>query len=220
MAIARSSSSSRGGVGGGVALGQRIERVRQPDEALGLVEERVVGRPVGLDDAVAQRLEVALQVGQRGPQLVGRVGDEVPPHRLLALEAGRHLVERIGEAGELLRAVARDPGRVVAVGDPAGGAADLGDRAGEHAGHDDGQDDARDGGDHDRGEDHGRDRLVVHRLGVLGRVAGLDHQRPEDLGADDGHADGQDQQPRPRRDERRQRDPGGDPAADHGGAIR
>ena len=77
-------------------------------------QQRVVGRPVGRDDAVAQRLEVALQVGQRGPQLVGGVGDEVAPHRLLALEAGRHLVERIGEAGELLRAVARDAGGVVA----------------------------------------------------------------------------------------------------------
>ena len=63
--------------------------------------------------------------------------------------------------------------------------------------------------------DDGRDRLVVHRLGVVGRVAGLDHQRPEDLGADDGHADGEDQQPGARRDERRQRDPGGDPATDH-----
>ena len=206
--------------GGGVALGQGIERVRQPDETLGLVEERVVGRPVCLDDAVAERLEVALQVGQRGPQLVGRVGDEVPAHRLLALEAGRHLVERVGEAGELLRAVARDAGRVVAVGDPARGAAHLGDRAGEHAGHDDRQDDAHDGGDQDRGEDHGRDRFVVHRLGVVGRIAGLDHQRPEDLRADDGHADGQDQQPCARRDERRQGDPGGDPATDHGGAIR
>ena len=51
---------------------------------------------------------------------------------------------------------------------------------------------------------------------MVGRIAGLDHQRPEDLGADDGHADGQDQQPGARRDERRQRDPGGDPATDHG----
>ena len=42
----------------------------------------------------------------------------------------------------------------------------------------------------------------------------------EDLGADHGHADGQDQQPGARRDERRQRDPGGDPATDHGGATR
>ena len=120
--------------------------MRQPHEALGLVEERVVGRPVRLDHSVAQGLEVALQVGQRRPQLVRGIGDEVAPHRLLSLEAGGHLVERVGEAGELLRAVARDPCRVVALGDPAGGAADLGDRPGEHAGHDDGQDDAHDGG--------------------------------------------------------------------------
>ena len=82
--------------------------------------ERVVGRPVGRDDAVAQRLEVALQVRQRRAQLVRRVGDEVAAHRLLALEAGGHLVERIGQAGELLGALARDAGRVVALGDPPG----------------------------------------------------------------------------------------------------
>jgi hypothetical protein len=35
-------------------------------------------------------------------QLVRGVGDEVAPHRLLSLEAGGHLVERVGEAGELL----------------------------------------------------------------------------------------------------------------------
>jgi hypothetical protein len=151
---------------------------------------------------------------------VRRVGDEIAPHRLLALEAGCHLVERVGQAGELLRAIARDTGRVVAVGDPARGAAHLGDRPGEHAGHHDGQDDAHDGGDEDRGEDHGRDRFVVHRLGMVSRIAGLDHQCPEDLRPDHGHADGQDQQPSSRRDERRQRDPGGDPSTDHGGATR
>ena len=148
------------------------------------------------------------------------IRDEVAPHRLLSLEAGGHLVERVGEAGELLRAVARDPCRVVAIGDPAGGAADLGDRLGEHAAHGDGQDDAHDGGDQDRGEDHGRDRLVVHRLCLGGRRTRLDHHRPEDPGTDHGHADDEDQQPGARRDECRQRDPGGDPATDHGGATR
>ena len=128
-----------------VALGQRVERTRQPDEPLRLVPERVVGRPVGDDHAVAQCLEIALQVGQRRPQLVRGVGDEVAAHRLLALEAGRHLVERIGEAGELLGALARDPRRVVALGDPAGSAADLGERPGEHPGEDDGQDHAGEG---------------------------------------------------------------------------
>ena len=101
---------------------------------------------------------------------MGGVGDEVAPHRLLALEAGGHLVERIGEAGELLGSVARDPRRVVAVGDPAGRRADLGERPREHPGQDDRQGDAGHDRHHDRGDDHGRDRLVVHRLGVVGRL--------------------------------------------------
>ena len=80
-----------------------------------------------------KRLEVALQVRQRGPQLVGGVGDEVAAHLLLLLERGGHLVERVGEAGELLRPLARDAGRVVAVGDPPGRATDLRQRLREHA---------------------------------------------------------------------------------------
>ncbi len=120
MAAARSSSTSAGGLDRGVALGERVERARQPDQALGLLVQRLVGRAVGRDDAVAQRLEVALQVGQRRPQLVGGVGDEVAAHLLLPLERGGHLVERVGEAGQLLGALARDARRVVAVGDRAG----------------------------------------------------------------------------------------------------
>ena len=72
-----------------------------------------------------------------------------------------------------------------------------------------------DGGHDDRGDDDGRDRLVVHRLGVIGRVAGLDHQGPEDLGPDDRDADGDDGEPDRRRGERGEGDPGGDPAPDH-----
>ena len=64
----------------------------------------------------------------------------------------------------------------------------------------------------DRGEDDRRDRLVVHRPGVIGRVAGLDHQRGEDVGPDDRHADGEDHEPDRRRRERRERDPDRDPA--------
>ena len=133
-ATARSSSTSCGGLLAGVALGQGIERARQPDQSIGFLVERLVGRPVGGDHAVAQRLEVALQVGQRRAQLVGGVGDEVAPHLLLALQAGGHLVERVGQAGQLLGAVARDPRGVVPVGDPARGRADLARAAGRASG--------------------------------------------------------------------------------------
>ena len=61
---------------------------------------------------------------------------------------------------------------------------------------------------------------TIGGLTMVSRIAGLDHQRPEDPGPDDRHADRQDQQSRPGRDECCQRDPGGDPATDHGGATR
>jgi hypothetical protein len=206
--------------GRGVALGQRIERVRQSDQSFGFVPQRVVGRPVRDDHPIAQRLEVALQVGQRGAQLVGRVGDEIAPHHLLALQAGGHLVERIGEAGDLLRPFSGDARRVVAVGDPAGGGAHFGERPREHPREDDRKRHAGDDRHHDRGDDHGRDRAVVHRLGVVGRDAGLGHQRAEDIATDHGHTDGQDGQPDGRRGERRQCDPRRDAAPDHVRAAR
>src|SRR3989442_7179750 len=43
-------------------------------------------RSIRFDDAVAKRLEIALEVRQRGPQLVGRIGDELATHPLLFLE--------------------------------------------------------------------------------------------------------------------------------------
>ena len=83
---------------------------------------------------------------------MGGVGDEVAAHRLLALEAGGHLVERIGELSELLRALAWDAGGVVALGDAPGGGTDLGQRPRQHPGEHDGEDDAR-----QRREDERRD---------------------------------------------------------------
>ena len=71
--------------------------------------------------------------------------------------------------------------------------------------------------DDDRREDDGRDRLVVHRLGVIGGVAGFDHQGLEDVGPDDGHADRQDRDADGGRHERREGDPEGDPATHQAG---
>ena len=144
-----------------------------------------------------------------------RVGDEIATHLFLALQAGGHLVERIGERGQLLGPVSRDAGRIVALGDASSGTADLGQWTREHAREQHGQHDARDGGDEDGGSDDHGDRLVVHRPGMLGRVARLDHEGGEDVGADDGHADGQDGEADGRRHEGRQRDSDGDAPADH-----
>ena len=65
----------------------------------------------------------------------------------------------------------------------------------------------------ERRDDDRRDRLVVHRARVLGRVARFDHQRGEDVGSHHGHADREDHEPDGRRREGRQRDPGRDAAA-------
>ena len=71
--------------------------------------------------------------------------------------------------------------------------------------------------DDDRGDDDGRHRLVVHRLGVIGRVAGFDHQRPEHLRSHDRDADREDDDAHGRRDERGQGDPERDPATHQAG---
>ena len=148
------------------------------------------------------------------------VGDEVAAHLLLLLERRGHLVERVGEAGELLRSLARDARRVVAVGDATGRATDLRQWPREHAREHDRQAHAREHGDHRRGDDDGRDRVVVHVPRVLGGVAGFHHQGREDVGPDDRHAHGQDHEPDRRRRDGRQRDPTGDPARDHVRAAR
>ena len=70
---------------------------------------------------------------------MGGIDDEVAAHRLLSLEAGGHLVEQIGEAGELVGSVPRDPRGVVALGDLPCRRSDLGQRPREHAGEDDRQ---------------------------------------------------------------------------------
>src|SRR3989442_8909046 len=120
-------------------------------------------RSIRFDDAVAKRLEIALEVRQRGPQLVGRIGDELATHPLLFLERGRHLVERVGQADDLVRTTPRDPGSVVAARDLPGGRADVLERpresgrehAGENHGGDDGDDGRRDDDPDDGVGEHG-----------------------------------------------------------------
>ena len=210
---ARSSSTRRAGSVAGFAFGQCVERARQSDQPIGFLPERLVGRGIGRDDAVAQRLEIALQVRQRRPQLVSRVRDELSSHPFLFLERCGHLVERIGERGDLLRPVARNAGRVVAIRDPPGGGADLAERSRQHPRDEHGQADGeRDGQDH-RGDEDATDRLVEHGLRRLGCRAVGHHQGRERVCAQDRHAKRKDRHCGPGRDQRRQRDARGQPAA-------
>ncbi len=143
---------------------------------------------------------------------MGRVRDELPPHPLLLLERGGHLVERVRQADELLGALARDPGLVIALGDAAGRAADLAERASqhraEHARHGDRDDDREDR----CRDDHPADAVLEHRLTGFGALAVFGHEVGEALAADDDHTDRQDDDREAGDDEGRQRDSGGDSA--------
>ena len=90
--------------------------VDQPAETFGLVEgclqSRRVGRCwLGLGDAVDEVVEHGAECGQRRPQLVGDVGDEVAP---LAVDGGEVLGHRVERPRQLADLVAG--GRVHATG--------------------------------------------------------------------------------------------------------
>ena len=64
-------------------------------------------------------------------------------------------------------------------------------------------------------DDDLRDRLVVHRPGVVGAVTGLDHECRERLAADDDDADDEDRHADARRRDGRERDPSGEATHAH-----
>ena len=68
-----------------LALGEGVERPRQSHQAVGFLMQGLEHGAVGRHDPVAQRLEVTLEVRQRGAQLVRRVRDELAPEPLLFL---------------------------------------------------------------------------------------------------------------------------------------
>ena len=198
-----------------VTLGQRVERARQAHQPIRLLPQRLVGGGVRVDHAVAQRLEVALQIGQWRAQLVRGVGDEVAPDLLLLGQAGGHLVERVGHVANLIRALARHPHAMVAGRQTSGGKADVGQRPGQAAGQHDRQRNARDEGDADGDEHDVGDRRVVHLACMLGRVACLDEQLLERPRADHQHAQDEDRKPDRGRRKGSQEDSCGDAARLH-----
>jgi hypothetical protein len=89
---------------------------------------------VGRVDPVQHPLDIAPDHRQRGPQLVGDVGQQGAALGLVGLETLGHLVEGVGQAGDLSRPPHLDPGRVVPAGDPVGRLHHVPDR-GRHPPH-------------------------------------------------------------------------------------
>ena len=150
------------------------------------------------------------------------VGDELAPHPFLFLEGGRHLVERVRQADDLLGALARDPRSIVAGRDLAGGATDLAQRHREARAQEAGNCHGNRDGDDDRADHDPADAVHEHLAARLGALAVLGHEVGEALRADDQDADDEDRDRDARDEERGKRDLPGDPAAspDHGAAGR
>ena len=85
-------------------------------------------------DAVDEVLEQRLQRGDRRPQLVGDVGDEVAAHAVGLGELGGHRVERAGELADLVARGRGDAPRVVAPRHRRGGRDHLAQRRRHPAG--------------------------------------------------------------------------------------
>ncbi len=143
---------------------------------------------------------------------MGGVGDELAAHPLLLLEGGRHLVEGVGQRGDLLRALAWHARVVVAVGDAPGGLADLLEWTRQHPGDDHGQPDSERHGEHDSRHQDAAHGLVEHRLGGLRGLAVGHHQGRERVGAEDRHAQGEHGHRDTGRDQGRQGDANGQAA--------
>src|SRR2546425_6941052 len=83
------------------------------------------------DDSIAERLEVTLEVGQWRIELMSGVDDELAAHSFLLLQALRHLVERVGQRGELVRSRPLHPRLVLTAGDASRRSGDVVERPGQ-----------------------------------------------------------------------------------------
>ncbi len=97
-----------------VDAGEVEQVLDQPTEPFGLVERRLQAGWVGFGDPVGQVLEQGAECGQRRPQLVRDVGDEVTS---LAVDGGEvlsHRVERPSQLADLVAGARVHPPGVVA----------------------------------------------------------------------------------------------------------
>ena len=110
-----------------------VEQVAdQPLQAAGLREhdlERRLALVLAVDHAVGDRLDVALDGGQRRAQLVRDAHQEVALVLARLLELARHLLEAVRELAELVRALGAQVHVVVAQRDALAGLGQLAHRA-------------------------------------------------------------------------------------------
>jgi hypothetical protein len=112
--------------------------------------------------AVEHALEASLDHGQRRPQLMGDVGQQVPALTVLLLEPCRHPVERSRDDSKKWRAALDDACAVVAAGDAIGSRDDVPERQPDAA--------HRQGEEHQDDREHGEDGEECRRRAEIPRV--------------------------------------------------
>src|SRR5262249_25827549 len=121
------------------ARGKRVKGVGQPSEPGHLVLQRSEDLSVRDDDALAEPLQVAVEVGEWRSELVREVEDEVAAQSLLILEARSHLVEGVRYRRQLRRRGSPHAGVISPGGDSAGRARQFVQRPLDYVSADDGQ---------------------------------------------------------------------------------
>ena len=111
-----------------VELGQAQQLIDEVAEAPYVLVDRHHELVVERRHAVRRVLEHHLQHGDRCPEFVGRIRDEVAALAIEVGEVGRHLVERGGELSDLVAAGGRDLPAVVAGGHGFGRSGHLAER--------------------------------------------------------------------------------------------
>ena len=99
---------------------QRQQVIEEPRHHLGLLEHSLQAGLIRCVDAVEHALGVPPDHGERGAQLVGDVGQEVPPVLLALSQSLHHLVERPGQPADVAGPSLLHAHVVVAAGHPLG----------------------------------------------------------------------------------------------------
>ena len=163
---------------GGVARGGLPLAAALPPGLLDDLADRALHRRDVVEEAaVAQRLGVDAQRGQRRPQPVGQVGDALPFARQQVVDARRQPVQAVAGAPDLLRPGDRGPCRQVAAGQAVRRERQRGQRPDQRTGqlvrHDDAEQ-QQEGPDAEQQQPRPGDAVAQHRV----RDEGADHRGP------------------------------------------
>ncbi len=117
----------------GVGQAEHAQVFHQPGQQPRLLQHRLQVFGVGGEDTIGERLQVALDDGQRGAQFVGDVGGLLAAGLLSAGQVSGHLVKGGRQLPDLVARADRDADTQVARSDGPAGVGELLQRAGDGA---------------------------------------------------------------------------------------